>query len=48
MNLKDLWQYFRFRSSKLITSHQLDSTVNPAHLPQKWAIWAKLAVLFSW
>ena len=29
-------------------SHQLDSSANPAHLPQKWAKWAELAVLFSW
>ena len=27
---------------------QLDSTANPAHLPQKWAKLAKLAKLFSW
>ena len=24
------------------------SSANPAHLPQKWAKWAKLIVLFSW
>ena len=23
-------------------------SANPAHLPQKWAKWAELAVLFSW
>ena len=27
---------------------QVDSSANPAHLPQKWAKWAELAVLFSW
>ena len=27
--------------------YQLDSSANPAHLPQKWAKWAELAVLFS-
>ena len=25
-----------------------NSTANPVHLPQKWAKWAELAVLFSW
>ena len=29
-------------------SYQLESSANPAHLPQKWAKWAELAVLFSW
>ena len=32
-------------------SYQLNSTANPAHLPQNWAKLAKsakLAVLFSW
>ena len=28
--------------------YQLDSSANPAHLPQKRAKWAELAVLFSW
>ena len=28
--------------------YQLDSSANPAHLPQKWAKRAKLAVLLSW
>ena len=31
----------------LFWSYQLDSSANPAHLPRKWAKWAKLAVLFS-
>jgi hypothetical protein len=31
-----LWSYY-----------QLNSTANPAHLPQKWAKWAGLAVLFG-
>ena len=26
----------------------MDSTANPAHLPQNWAELAKSAVLFSW
>ena len=26
----------------------LDSSANPAHLPQKWAKWAELVVLLSW
>ena len=25
-----------------------DSTANPGYLPQTWAKWAELAVLFSW
>ena len=28
-------------------SYQLDSSANPAHLSQKWAKWAELALLFS-
>ena len=28
-------------------SYQLNSTANPAHLPQNWAKLAKLAVLFN-
>ena len=35
---KSLWPFW---------SYQLDSTANPAHLPRKWAKWAKLAVVFS-
>jgi len=31
-----------------ILDHQLNSTTNPAHLPQNWANLAKSAVLFSW
>jgi hypothetical protein len=29
-------------------SYKLDSNANSAHLPQKWAKWTELAVLFSW
>ena len=29
-------------------SYQIDSHANPAHLPQKWAKWAELAVLLGW
>ena len=29
-------------------SYQLNSTANPAHLPQNWTKLAKSAVLFSW
>ena len=32
----------------ILESCQLNSTANPAHLPQNWAELAKLAVLFSW
>ena len=28
-------------------SYQQESSANPAHLPQKWAKWAELAVLLS-
>ena len=31
-----------------VWSHQLNSTANPAHLPQNWAKLAKSTVLFSW
>ena len=31
-----------------ILENQLNSTANPAHLPQIWAELAKLAVLFNW
>ena len=34
--------------SRFMAKYQLDSTANPAHLPQKWANLAELAVLFSW
>ena len=36
------------KSPTLDTSHRLNSSANPAHLPQIWAKWAELAVLFSW
>ena len=26
----------------------MELLANPAHLPQKWAKWAELAVQFSW
>jgi hypothetical protein len=29
-------------------SYQLNSIANLAHLPQDWAKWAQLAVLFRW
>jgi hypothetical protein len=29
-------------------SYQLETVANSAYLPQKWAKWVQLAVLFSW
>ena len=43
-----LWQLKESKSWGPFWSYQLNSTANPAHLPQKWAKWAELAVLFSW
>ena len=34
--------------TKIKLSYQLNSTVNPAHLPQNWAKLAKSAVLLNW
>ena len=38
----------KIKSLRPFWSNQLNSTANPAHLPKKWAIWAKLEVLFIW
>ena len=43
-----LGTYGNWNSWEPFWSYQLTSTANPAHLPQKWAKWAVLAVLFSW
>ena len=47
MNNWHLWQLKKSKSCALFWSYQLDSTASPANLPQKWAKWAELAVLFS-
>jgi hypothetical protein len=36
------------KSREPFLSYQLNSTANPAHLPQNWAKLAKWAVLFNW
>ena len=38
----------QLKKSKPFSSYLQNSTANPAHLPQKWAKWAELAVQFSW
>ena len=45
---RHLWQLKKSKSWGPFWSYQLNSTANPAHLPQNWAKWAELAVLFSW
>ena len=45
-----IWQLKKSKSWRLFWSYQLNSSANPAHLPQNWAQLAKLAksaVLFS-
>ena len=42
------WQLKKSKSWGSFWSYQLDSSANPARLPQKWPKWAELAVLFSW
>jgi hypothetical protein len=46
--LWDQWQLKKSKSWEPFLSYQLNSTANPAHLPQNWAKLAKSAVLFSW
>jgi hypothetical protein len=48
MNSRHPWQLKKSKSWEPFWSYQLNSTVNPAHLPQNRAKLAKLAVLFSW
>ena len=47
MNNRHLWQLKKSKSLGPFWSYQLNSSANPAHLPQKWAKGAELAVLFS-
>ena len=46
MNNRQPWQLKKSKSWGLFWSYQLDSSANPVHLPQNWAKWAELAVLF--
>jgi hypothetical protein len=48
MNKRHPWQLKKIKSWGPFWSYQLNSTANLAHLPQKWAKWAELAVQFSW
>ena len=48
MKVWHLWQLKNSKSWGPISSYQLISTANSAHLPQVVAKWAELAVLFSW
>ena len=46
MNIWHPWQLKKSKSWMPFWSYQLNSTANPAHLPQNWAKLAKSAVLF--
>ena len=48
VNNRQPWQLKKSKSWKPLWTYQLDSSANPAHLPQKWAKWAELAALFGW
>ena len=51
INIRHPHQLKKWKSLEPFWSYQLNSTANPAHLPQNWAKLAKLAklaVLFSW
>ena len=48
INIRHPGQLKKWKSFEPFWSYQLNSTANPAHLPQNWAKLAKLAVLFSW
>ena len=48
MNNRHPLQLKKSKSWEPFGSYQLNSTANPAHLPQPWAKFAKSAVLFSW
>ena len=38
----------QWNSAQLNNRYLKNNATNPAHLPQKWAKWAELAVQFSW
>ena len=46
------WQTWQLKNQnpggRFGATSYLDSNANPAHLPQKRAKWAELAVLFGW
>ena len=42
------WQLKKSKCWGPFWSNQLDSSANSAHLPYKWAKWAKLPVLVAW
>ena len=48
INIRHPWQLKKSKSWEPFWSYQLNSTANPAHLPQNWAKLAKSAVLFGW
>ena len=48
MNIRHPGQLKKIKSWGTFWSYQLESSANLAHLPQKWAKWAELAVQFSW
>ena len=48
MNNRHPWQLKKLKSWGPFWSYQLNSTTNPAYLPQNLDKLAKLAVLFSW
>ena len=47
INIRHPGQLKKWKSWELFWSYQLNSTANPAHLPQNWAKLAESAVLFS-
>ena len=47
MNIRHPWQLKKSKSWGPFWSYQLNSTANPAHLPQNWAKLAKSAGLFT-
>jgi hypothetical protein len=47
MNIRHPGKMKKWKSWEPFWSYQLNSTANPAHLPQNWAELGKLAVLFS-
>ena len=48
INIRHLGQLKKWKSWELFCSYQINSTANPAHLPQNRAKLAKSPVLFSW
>jgi hypothetical protein len=42
------WYPWQLKKIKILRAVLELPAANPAHLPRKWAKWAKLNVLFSW